>query len=420
MVEGAEVSTQGQSPEGEGIPPATPSAPRPARRWWKGWLIAAALIAAYVGLAVAATWPMVTEPDVVVLGDGELGGWLWRYWLMKLEIRALLQELPHDPLAAFFWIISLGRFPETGNVLDLILLSLPLEWLFGDPTYYNVKCVVLMVTDCLAGYAFFHYLSRNRLVALIAGATFGFNSFVFYEIFSSGLRQALMCFIPLYALALERTLHQRRFRSAALAGLLLALAAIFYWFNGLFLALYTALRVAWHLWERRRDPGLGRLVALLVVLGLVTTPIAGLFAWPYVGEMYKDPGAASLPEVQWFTSYPSLQEILNAPVVPMTPEENLLASLARAVPSSWSLDWIFNPLHQRAVPLVMGLLALVVGLARWRRTGFWLVTFLFFFLMTGGPFLRMWTPPGTSTSSSWTAATRSACPIPGRSSTSPS
>lgn len=359
-------------------------------------LLALLLTVAYSVLAVLATWPVPAKMDEWILGGGELGGWLWRYWLMKMEIDAILQEVGDDPIRAFFTIISLGRFPETGNITDLLVLSLPLEKLLGHPTYYNLKCLILMVTNCLAGYTLFHYLTRRRLVAFVAGATFGFNSFVFYEIFLSGLRQAVLCFIPLMVLFLEKTLNEKRWRDAALAGLFFAFTAIFYWFYGLFTAMYTTLRLLWYLWEKRRDLQLGKLIPRLALMSTITLGLSAIFVYPYVAEEYRDPGAPGLPEVQWFTDFPTLTELAGVPTVPTNPRENLLASLSRVIPSSWSLDWLFNPLHQRQVPVIMLLMAVVAAFLRWRMVTFWLITFLFFYVMTGGPYLKLWDRPGSN------------------------
>ena len=74
----------------------------------------------YFAIASALTWPMIIHLDEVVIGGGELGGWFWRQWWHFEEIRAL-QTVDLGFIGSLEALISLGRFPETGNILDLLL-----------------------------------------------------------------------------------------------------------------------------------------------------------------------------------------------------------------------------------------------------------------------------------------------------------
>ena len=43
----------------------------------------------FFGVSAAVTWPIVLNMDSIVVGGGELGGWLWRQWWHFEEVRAL-------------------------------------------------------------------------------------------------------------------------------------------------------------------------------------------------------------------------------------------------------------------------------------------------------------------------------------------
>ena len=43
----------------------------------------------FTGIAVGLTWPAADPEAGVILGGGELGGWLWRQWWHVQEIEAL-------------------------------------------------------------------------------------------------------------------------------------------------------------------------------------------------------------------------------------------------------------------------------------------------------------------------------------------
>ena len=106
----------------------------------------------YFTLACALTWPVAPNMSSVLIGGGELGGWLWRQWWHFEEIRAL-KDMEMDVMGSTEALISLGRYPETGNILDIILFSFPLRNLLGFPLDHNVKVILILVGNGLCGYA---------------------------------------------------------------------------------------------------------------------------------------------------------------------------------------------------------------------------------------------------------------------------
>lgn len=363
----------------------------PPSRWALGRGAQLILItAAFTLIAMVALWPVPLELDRRVIGGGELGGWIWRYWLMKLELKALVAERL-GPLALFLNMISLGRFPETGNIADLYFISLPLELLLGHPAYYNVKCGLIIVLNGLSGYWMARQLTPSRALSFLGGCVLAVNSLVALELYGSGLRQAILWFLALSVGGLERTLKSLKLRDGLLTGLFFGLTAGFYWFYAIFLGIYALGRGLYALvGVRSREGLLGLLRPMVVLVGLAGV-IAWVFAYPYLYVQTDHTGA--LPEVQWFRPFPTLEELQQAPLRPQTLEENLLASLARVMHSSWTLDFLWNPAHARNVPLVLGLTAVVLGLLRLRREWFFLGMVVFFWLHTGGPFLMTETGP---------------------------
>src|SRR5204862_3764868 len=71
-------------------------------------VLAALLIS--VAASIAITWPMVEYLDQVVLGGGELGGWLWRYdWHFRSLDGLMRTDL--GPFALWKAFVSVGRYP---------------------------------------------------------------------------------------------------------------------------------------------------------------------------------------------------------------------------------------------------------------------------------------------------------------------
>ncbi|MFN7145136.1 MAG: hypothetical protein ACK4YP_15270, partial [Myxococcota bacterium] len=158
------------------------------------------------GAAIAVTWPMVQYLDVVVLGGGELGGWLWRYdW----HYRSLDGVVAADLGAIRTWreFVSLGRYPETGNILDVLAFSYPLDRLVGFPASYNLKILLLLGGNGLCGYALARYFSGSVSAALGACAVAVVNPLTLQEVQASGLRQALLWWVLLYPALFDRALR---------------------------------------------------------------------------------------------------------------------------------------------------------------------------------------------------------------------
>ena len=358
-------------------------------------LLLAALLS--LGAAIAITWPMVEYIDKVVLGGGELGGWLWRYdW----HFRSLegITEADLGPLEYWRQFVSLGRHPETGNILDVLALSYPLDVVFGFPTSYNLKILLLLTGNGICAYALGRYFSGSVSAALGACALAVANPLCLLEVQSSGLRQALLWWVLLYPALLDRALRRRTLGAGVAAGICFGAAAAFYWLYGLFTGIFTGVWFVKHIVvERARLDwrGMAR-AASGVVLGVVLS--AGPFILPYAlpedggsgqgGGGAGAGGAAALPEMTFFMPFPAYDTVSHAPMRPQTYAENVHASINRTIGSSWSASYPFDPTLNESLPLVVIAIGVLPAILR-RRSWGWLAVWLFFYLGTLGPFLRI-------------------------------
>ncbi|MDP2314223.1 MAG: hypothetical protein Q8P41_15070 [Pseudomonadota bacterium] len=345
-----------------------------------------------VAAAIAITWPMVQYLDVIVLGGGELGGWLWRYdW----HFRSLegISEAGLGPLELWRDFVSLGRHPETGNILDVLALSYPLDRFFGFPASYNLKILILLSGNGLCAYALGRYFSGSVSAALGACALAVVNPLCLLEVQASGLRQALLWWVLLYPPLLDRALRRRSLASGVVAGLCFGVAGAFYWFYGLFTAIFSVVWFLKHVVvERARLDWRGMMRAVAgVVIG--TALAAGPFILPYAmpeggGPTGGGGGAAALPEMTFFLPFPAYDTISHAPMRPQTYAENVHASINRTIGSSWSASYPFDPTLNESLPLVVIGIGVLPAILR-RRSWGWLAVWLFFYVGTLGPFLRV-------------------------------
>jgi hypothetical protein len=351
------------------------------------------LLAAFVmslACVIAITWPMVNYLDEVVPGGGELGGWLWRYQWHFDELGALAYS---DAGLVDRWLafVSLGRYPETGNILDVLALSYPLEHLLGFPGSYNAKIAVVLVLDGVAGYALARYFSGSIAAALAAASIAVVNPLTVLEIGECGLRQAVLWWVLLYPALLDRALRRRTFGAGVLAGVCFGFAGAWYWFYGLFTGIFTLLWVVKTLVAERQRLRLASMFRSLLGVALGIALSAGPFVVAYLlgdGTGGGGSGRAALPEMSFFLPFPSYDTVSHAPLRPETYAENVLASINRTIGSSWSATYPIDPRVGFAMPLTVMAFGVLPALAR-RRSWGWLAVWFFFYLGTLGPFLRI-------------------------------
>ena len=360
---------------------------------WALEILAVSLL--YLAAVGAMTWPAIAHPDEVIIGGGELGGWLWRYWWHFTEVDALLTG-EFGPMESAYTFLSLGRHPETGNILDVLFISWPLAKVFGVPLHYNLKVFIILVGDGVLAYVLARSITPYRLVAACAGLMAVVNPVSLHDLYGSGLRQLVLWPLLLFPLLLDRAERRERIGPGIAAGLMLGLVGAFYWFYGLFAGMFFGIWFIDLLIRERRRLQLRRMLRWLAPMFATMVVVAGTFALPYVlgeGSGTGGGGAAQkLPELSFFLSFPEYDVIRDVPLRPDTYAENVLSSLNRTINSSYSPDNLFNPGHARALPMVVffgGVLpALLLKPGRFPRSRLWLVVFLVFWIGTLGPFLK--------------------------------
>lgn len=344
-----------------------------------------------MGAAVAITWPMAANYDKVVLGGGELGGWLWRYNWHYMSLDGVMAA-NLGPVKTWVEFVGLGRYPETGNILDVLAISYPLEKLFGFPASYNLKVLIILTLNGMAGYGLARYFSGSVSASVAACALAVVNPLCLQEVQACGLRQAILWWVLLYPAVLDRALRRRTLRSGLLAGTVFGLAGAYYWFYGLFTVIFSGVWFVKHLLaERSRVNVVGVIRATAGAL-IATLVVAGAFVLPYAmpsGGSNKG-GASALPELTFFLPYPPYDTVATAPLRPQTYAENLLASIHRTIGSTWSATYPFDPSLNEALQWTVLVFGLLPALVRSRSWG-WLGVWFFFYIGTLGPFLRIGT-----------------------------
>ena len=171
-------------------------------------------------VSIFLTWPAIGNFTQFAFGGGELGGWLWRHWWHFEEVRALEYE-EIGFLGSIEALIALGRFPETGNILDILLLSYPLRLWVGFPADHNVKILIILIGNGVCAYTLARAHTDSIFVALAVSTIAIINPLVIQDINKIGLRQVLLWWLFLFPLFLSRAGRSGSYRDAFLTGVFL-------------------------------------------------------------------------------------------------------------------------------------------------------------------------------------------------------
>ncbi len=254
----------------------------------------------YLGLALLISWPLALNMGDALLGTATMDQ-VDTAWL-RLAAGRLLTGAETGAFAPVGYPIA-AVIP---NWVDH-LLGAPLALLLPWPLADNLFWLLLIAANGLAGHALGRQLGGGHGAGALCGVGFALAEPVLREINASHAPQALLLFSPLFLLWLLRALSANgRVRDGLLAGIALALSALTYWYQGLFLGL-LALPVVAHGLLRAHGAGSLRVLAprvgagLGLALALCAAPLAlAVGAAPElagVGEtaLQHIPGARGLP-----------------------------------------------------------------------------------------------------------------------------
>jgi hypothetical protein len=353
----------------------------------RGVILHLKVLGGYLFLALALTYPIVSNLATAVPVDHQIPGWrpgdgdpwqsLWGFWLLKQSVMTtgtipFTTDLLFYPLGTSIGMVVLVLLPG--------LAVLPLVAMLGPVVAYNV---VMLVAFVLAGYAAFllvRTVTGHSGAAFLGGLVFAFSPYHMAHALEHVFLLASAVWVPLYALFLLRTVDIGGVRNAALAAVAMALTTASNPYYAIFLALFTLLLIGTRLLEARGGPArraIARRTVGLVVLGL-------LLAGPYIAFAARHLGddaviTPSLVDVnQWSADILAL-------FVP-SPQHPLWGPLTRPLYASFT-----GNLFEQTVYLGYVALALAAVALTWRRrpARFWVWSGLVFAVLSLGPLLHV-------------------------------
>jgi len=341
------------------------------------------ILAVLAVILVIIYFPLVGHLNEYVI-SGESDGfayWAWRNWVASGLIDSLLENKASPIQLVYYGLMINNTIPESGNILDIILISYPLRKIFGFPVSYNLKVLLILLFNGFAGYFVISRLLNNPWIGIVCGSFIMLNPIIFFIIHKARLRDAIIGFMILFLYYLYKAASTFRIKHALLAGVFLGLTSIFYWFYGMFCIWITLALIPMILIQltRRKKKLLLKVFLKRVALGLiVTTLICIPFAMWYT-PLFEN--VKMLPDVMLFVPYPETGEMLT--------NSQTFNSLG-GYPISLARIILFDSFHLGFFPFYIPfMLAGVFAFFRFRRFHIWLlIIILFFYLFSFGPYLR--------------------------------
>lgn len=281
-----------------------------------------ALIAGFILVFIIAYFPFSVnihkQTALNFPGHSFMMFWRWREWVAGFIIDSFLQARPFSLWNLLYYgILSAGTLPESGPVMDVLLVSYPLNNILSIPypLYYNLKFIIILLFNSLAGYYAVRRITENEKAGIICGIFMAVNPFLIMTLAKARLRAGILGFVILCLLYLYELPKKPRWKTAALLGVFLALTSLFYAFYGLFMIGIIALvflgRIILDL-KRKQGQNIQPFLKNLLLTGLVSIILVVPWLLPYVfrkEEPIDSPGHTSVMGIALFQDLPTPEEV---------------------------------------------------------------------------------------------------------------
>jgi len=202
----------------------------------------AAALAAFVGLAIAWSWPLAVHLGDALPGDpGDNFSFVWNLWWMRHVLATPGLSYFHTSYLFYPFGTSIANHPHTA--LPALVAATVLR--SATPVAaQNILILIYLAANLVAAYALAWAVTRHVRASIAAAIVFGVSPYVAVHMLGHFDLVAVFS-IPIYALALRTALGSReaprrsRGRLAWVAGAILAATAYIAYYHVVYLAFFT-------------------------------------------------------------------------------------------------------------------------------------------------------------------------------------
>ncbi len=237
-----------------------------------------AVLAGFVLLAAATTWPLPLRFTTHVLGDptGDTGVYLWNLWIFRHE----LIRHGHLPFSTdHVFSFTGGADFALHNYTPLAgLLGTPLIGTLGLIATFNALMIGFIACAGCGVFVLARRLGLSRTAAWLGGAVFMASPLLTARE-TAHLSLVMAAPLPFFVWALLRALETMRMRDAALVGFLCALASYCDAYFGIYCVLMGAVIVGWRFVRIATNRSLERARLVVHLLDGLIAVLLLLIAW---------------------------------------------------------------------------------------------------------------------------------------------
>lgn len=359
-------------------PAPSPLAAEPPPEPWARRL---AILAGYLLLGVAFTWPLAPQFGAGAIQVGALpvdaGQGIWNLWWAR---SALLGGANPFVTGHLFYPSSLNLLYQTLSLPNALSVW-PVLALAGPVPAFNT---IIALSFGLGGYWAYRLgraVGASAGAALLAGFVYAFTPYHIQRVWGGTMELASTHWLALYALLLLRALARRTPASVAAAGLALFVTTLASQYHGLYAAVYTA---AHGLLAAALAPRGARLRTLAAGAG-----VGAVWAAPLLTAALLAGGVGGVALEDWYE-----RQVFHSVALVDLLAPNVRHPLWGEAAAAWQ-----RGLHPFGLESGAGLgvgVAALCGLALWRRRSAawpWAALALLCLLLAMGPQLRLTAAP---------------------------
>lgn len=257
------------------------------------------------------------------------------------------------------------------------VISIPIQIIFNLIIAQNLLLILSFIITAYGMYALTFYLTKNKTASFIAGFIFSFSPYHFAHFFVNHLEEVSMGWIPLFILYLIKTIKERDIKNPILASVFLIITALSHWYYLFYIVLFSLILLLYYLITEKKifnKYSIWGIALLFIVAALILTP----FILPMIKEITNNNNNNIVEESNQLIRYSSHISDYFKP--------NSFTNPPPLKPQIRKEYGEFNS-FLGYVNIFLVIFFLLVNKSKKRF--FWVLSALFFFLLSLGPYLNL-------------------------------
>jgi hypothetical protein len=264
----------------------------------------------------------------------------------------------------------------------LMILSVPMQILVGRITTYNLFILSSFIISGFGVYLLVKYLTGDGRASFIAGVIFAFCPQHFMQALAH-MNIASVQWLPFFILYFLKAVKDGSRKDAVFASVFLSLASLCSWFNALYILLFVGLYIAFNYFNDKEKILNRKVAGNLVLIGALSLLLIFPFLYPMLIELTRSNYMKPSPADSVWYSADLVGFFIPSRIHPLFGE--YVASLYEKFTSHISENTIYIGY---TVIFLVGYYVLKHRKSL-GESKFWVVSSLFFFLLSLGPILHI-------------------------------